>query len=75
VSLEIPDTDLMAEMLGIAILCEHCGKQIYEDEKYGSWFHSDNKTMCCSNTGEQLGPNYWTFRLVPAKPRKTKWTL
>ena len=69
--LEIPDTDLMAEMLGIAILCEHCGKQIFQIDN-GSWFHSDTSAMCCSNTGVQLGPNNWSFRLVPAKPRQAR---
>lgn len=67
-SYEISDADLMAEKLGIITLCEHCGKRV--DESSGGWFHHDTGAMCCSNTGVQTGPNSWTFRFVPGKPRQ-----
>ena len=53
--INIPDTELLAEKLGIITLCEFCGKRIHLEKEdpyeYGKlkkyiWVHETNFTCC-----------------------------
>jgi hypothetical protein len=50
----IPDTELMAEKLGMIVLCSHCGKRIdwIKVGKVYYWNHIDNDSLWCGNSGE-----------------------
>ena len=45
----IPDTELMAEKLGMIILCEHCGKRLKRTSiaRIGTWTHEETNNYWC----------------------------
>jgi hypothetical protein len=71
--MNIPDTDLMAEKLGIVMLCENCGGRIEEIRDY-VWVHFNNKCTMCPSISVTHTINPSTTIVLnsysQAKPRK-----
>jgi hypothetical protein len=46
----IPDTELMAEKLGMIVLCEHCGKRLSRCyvARIPRWKHTDTNLYGCN---------------------------
>lgn len=51
---EIPDTELMAEQLGMIVLCENCGKRLKRRyvARIPAWEHEATGLIWCGNRGE-----------------------
>jgi len=67
--MKIPDTELMAEKLGIIVLCENCRLRIKKIEKFSGyyWAHENNGAQVCLQT-----TSLTNFSIV-AKPRKESY--
>jgi len=52
-SIRIPESELMAEKLGMIVLCENCGKRLKRKyvARIGYWDHEDTDTFWCDETG------------------------
>ena len=51
--LNISDSELMAEKLGIIVLCNNCGKRLVRTNiaRIPIWEHEDTKSFLCDETG------------------------
>jgi hypothetical protein len=61
--INIPETELMAEKLGMIVLCENCGKRLIRKSvaRIGYYHHEENETFWCAEKGgfrasARLGP-------------------
>jgi len=63
--IEIPDTELMAEKLGMIVLCDNCGERLERcyPVRIPTWRHTRTKEYFCSTT-ESFG-SHATARLGP----------
>jgi len=65
VKLDIPDSELMAEKLGMVVLCANCGRRLEQVGRLGTWKHEDSKLGYCSDRVSKANPSS-----SYAKPRK-----
>ena len=62
----ILDSELMAEKLGLIVLCQNCGERIYRCEKLTgqSWLHE--------KTNEKICETAYRYTMTYALPRRSK---
>ena len=70
---EISIEELMAEKLGMIVLCEHCGKRLKRTSiaRIGTWTHEETNNYWCEMKKIDGIPTLRLARAGTAMPRRT----